>query len=137
MATTYRYPGSLPTVPRPRRPLIVELLMPLRVPLLFAVILAAWPLVLPLAWLALLTYCGVWLIRDKLRSPVTTKAITPAAPAPAPAAAAAAAAARPGRKTSVLQPSVVAAIRDNGSRVAIQETSANRIRPTGGQLRKR
>jgi hypothetical protein len=37
----------------------------------------------------------------------------------------------------VLQPSAVAAIRDSGSRVAIQETSANRIRPTGGQLRKR
>jgi hypothetical protein len=103
----------------------LRLITPLRVPLLFAVILAAWPLVLPLAWLALLTYCGVWLIRNKLRSPVTTKATTPAA------------AARPGRKTSVLQPSVVAAIRDNGSRVAIQETSANRIRPTGGQLRKR
>jgi hypothetical protein len=105
----------------------LRLITPLRVPLAFAVILAAWPLVLPLAWLALLTYCGVWLIRDKLRSPVTTKATTPAA----------AAAARPGRKTSVLQPSVVAAIRDNGSRVATQATSANRIRPTGGQLGKR
>jgi len=104
----------------------LRLITPLRVPLLFAVILTAWPLVLPLAWLALLTYCGVWLIRDKLRSPVTTKATTPAA-----------AAARPGRKTSVLQPSVVAAIRDNGSRVATQATSANRIRPTGGQLGKR
>jgi hypothetical protein len=121
------------TTARPKRNALgrfLRLITPLRVPLLFAVILAAWPLVLPLAWLALLTYCGVWLIRDKLRSPVTTKATTPAAPA-------AAAAARPGRKTSVLQPSVVAAIRDNGSRVAIQETSANRIRPTGGQLRKR
>ncbi len=107
----------------------LRLITPLRVPLLFAVILAAWPLVLPLAWLALLTYCGVWLIRDKLRSPVTTKATTPAA---APTAAA-----RPGRKTSVLQPSVVAAIRDNGSRVATQATSVNRIRPTGGQLHKR
>jgi hypothetical protein len=119
------------TTARPTRRALgrfLRLITPLRVPLLFAVILAAWPLVLPLAWLALLTYCGVWLIRDKLRSPVTTKATTPAAPA---------AAARPGRKTSVLQPSVVAAIRDNGSRVAIQETSANRIRPTGGQLRKR
>jgi hypothetical protein len=118
------------TTGRPTRSALgrfLRLITPLRVPLLFAVILAAWPLVLPLAWLALLTYCGVWLIRDKLRSPVTTKATTPAA----------AAAARPGRKTSVLRPSVVAAIRDNGSRVAIQETSANRIRPTGGQLRKR
>jgi hypothetical protein len=116
------------TTARPTRTALgrfLRLITPLRVPLLFAVILAAWPLVLPLAWLALLTYCGVWLIRDKLRSPVTTKATTPAA------------AARPGRKTSVLQPSVVAAIRDNGSRVATQATSANRIRPTGGQLRKR
>ena len=115
------------TTARPTRNALgrfLRLITPLRVPLLFAVILAAWPLVLPLAWLALLTYCGVWLIRDKLRSPVTTKATTPAA-------------ARPGRKTSVLRPSVVAAIRDNGSQVATQATSANRIRPTGGQLRKR
>ena len=119
------------TTARPTRTALgrfLRLITPLRVPLLFAVILAAWPLVLPLAWLALLTYCGVWLIRDKLRSPFTTRATTSAAPA---------AAARPGRKTSVLQPSVVAAIRDNGSRVATQATSANRIRPTGGQLRKR
>jgi hypothetical protein len=105
----------------------LRLITPLRVPLAFAVILAAWPLVLPLAWLALLTYCGVWLVRGKRRSPVTTRAATPAAPA----------AARPGRKTSVLQPSVVGAIRDNGSRFLIQATSANRIRPTGGQLHRR
>ena len=61
------------TTARPTRNALgrfLRLITPLRVPLLFAVILAGWPLVLPLAWLALLTYCGVWLIRDKLRSPV-------------------------------------------------------------------
>jgi hypothetical protein len=42
-----------------------RLITPLRVPLLFVVILAGWPLVLPLAWLALLGFCAVWLIRGK------------------------------------------------------------------------
>jgi hypothetical protein len=79
MATSYRYPGSLPTVPRPRRPLVVELLMPLRMPLLFVVILAAWPLVLPLAWLALLGFCMVTLARQRLGKGTGAKVTAPRA----------------------------------------------------------
>jgi hypothetical protein len=79
MATTYRYPGSLPTMPRPRRPLIVELLMPLRMPLAFAVILAAWPLVLPLVWVALLGFCVVMLARRRLGKGTGAKVAAPRA----------------------------------------------------------
>jgi hypothetical protein len=43
----------------------LRLITPLRVPLLFVVILAGWPLVLPLAWVALLGFCVVWLARGK------------------------------------------------------------------------
>ena len=40
----------------------LRLIRPLRVPLLIVVILYGWPLVVPLAWLALLGFCVYWLI---------------------------------------------------------------------------
>ena len=44
---------------------VLRLIRPLRVPLLFVVILAGWPLVLPLAWLSLVGFCVYWLIWGK------------------------------------------------------------------------
>jgi hypothetical protein len=43
----------------------LRLITPLRVPLLFAVILAAWPLVLPLAWLATVAGFVVLVVRHQ------------------------------------------------------------------------
>jgi hypothetical protein len=43
----------------------LQLIRPLRMPLLFVVILAGWPVVLPLAWLALITFLLIFMVRGK------------------------------------------------------------------------
>ncbi len=43
----------------------LRLIRPLRVPLLFVVILAGWPVVLPLAWLALITFLLIFMVRGR------------------------------------------------------------------------
>ena len=87
--TTYRLPGRLPTPPQRRRPLILQVLMPLRMWALIAFVLTAWPL-LQFVWLALLAIGCVWLVaraalRPQRSAASTTRPVTPpsaAAPAP-------------------------------------------------------
>lgn len=83
--TTYRLPGRLPTPPQPRRPLIIQVLMPLRMWALIAFVLTAWPL-LQIAWLALLAGGCVWLVaRTALRPQRSATSATTRAAAPRPA----------------------------------------------------
>jgi hypothetical protein len=90
--TTYRLPGRAPTVPKLQRPLIVQLLMPLRLPLAFVVILAIWPLFVALFWLAIATIVLVFAIKNRFGF-ATQPTPRPSAPTPARATRAAAPAA--------------------------------------------
>lgn len=91
--TTYQLPGRLPTPPRQQRPLIIQVLMPLRMWALIAFVLTAWPL-LQFLWLALLAGGCVWLVaraalRPQRSAISATRPVTPpraAAPAPRPPA---------------------------------------------------
>jgi hypothetical protein len=75
------------TATRPRRPLIVQVLMPLRMWALLAFTLAAWPIVLPLLWLGLIGWLA-WLTitsaTARARSATATMAAAGRATAPAP-----------------------------------------------------